>query len=381
MQRAIRAAVVVALGASTLVGTAGRAAAASKPVVKLTRVSTVSGTTALAVRRDDPALYVARQGGTVRAIREHRLVTEPVLDISGSVSSGGERGLLGLVFSLDGSHVYVDYTDRSGNIQIDEYGMSGDRADPTSRRPILTIPHPLYSNHNGGQIAFGPDRMLYIGVGDGGGADDEGPGHLPGGNAQSRSVLLGKLLRIDPAPTGAAAYSIPPDNPFVGVPGTRPEIWSYGLRNPWRFAFDATTHDLWIGDVGQDQWEEVDHVTASHGNGRGANFGWNRLEGTHPFRGDPPPDAVAPVFEYSHDDGCSVIGGYVYRGTKIHPLAGSYVFSDNCKGDLRALRAGAPSKSTGLGITSEQVSSLGEGADGTLYVLSQSHGVFRVDPR
>ena len=175
---------------------------------------------------------------------------------------------------------------RSGDTHIDEFAMNGQVADKSSRRNLLVVDQPQ-PNHNGGQLAFGPDGDLYIAFGDGGAADDEGPGHASGGNGQSLSTLLGKILRIDPTPSADAPYTVPPDNPFVGRTGARPEIWAYGLRNPWRFSFDADNGDLWIGDVGQDSWEEVDVAPATHGRdaGRGDNFGWNRLEGTHRFRG------------------------------------------------------------------------------------------------
>ncbi len=236
----------------------------------------------MAVRTGDDSLYVTEQSGRVRAIRDGRLAARPVLDLTADTTAAGEQGLLGLAFAPDGAHLYVDYTDRSGDTHIDEFAMNGLVADPASRRNLLVVDQPQ-PNHNGGQLAFGPDGYLYIGLGDGGAADDEGPGHAPGGNGQSLETLLGKILRIDPTPTASAPYTVPADNPFVGTSGAKPEIWAYGLRNPWRFSFDADTGDLWIGDVGQNEWEEVDHAPATNGRdaGRGDNFGWNRLEGTH----------------------------------------------------------------------------------------------------
>ena len=205
-----------------------------------------------------------------------------------------------------------------------EFAFGDDGADPASERGVLFVDQP-FSNHNGGALAFGPDGYLYVGLGDGGSAGD------PMGNAQSLSTLLGKLLRISPRPSKGEPYAIPPDNPFVGRDGARPEIWAYGLRNPWRFSFDTATGDLWIGDVGQNAWEEIDLEPA--GSDGGSNFGWDRLEGTHPFEGSPAPDSIAPVFEYAHGDGsCSVTGGYVYRGERIPTLAGAYLFGDYCRG-------------------------------------------------
>ncbi|MCZ7525056.1 MAG: PQQ-dependent sugar dehydrogenase [Acidimicrobiia bacterium] len=220
--------------------------------------------------------------------------------------------------------------------------------------------------------------MLYLGLGDGGGAGDEGRGHAPGGNGQSLGTLLGKILRLDPRAAGSGPYAVPADNPFVGVEGARPEIWVYGLRNPWRFSFDRATGDLWIGDVGQNRWEEIDLIPA--GAAAGANLGWNLLEGTHEFRGAPPPGAVPPVFEYPHSEGCSVTGGYVYRGPRIPQLAGAYLFTDYCDGTIRALRVeDGVLVEADLGVATRGPTSFGEDRTGELYVLS-AEGVLRIDP-
>ena len=359
--------------------------AAAAPTLHLTRITDLADTTAMAARPGTRTLYVTEHRGVVRSIRNGKLDVPPVVDLVDRVSQdGGERGLLGLAFSPDGSHLYVDYTDRHGDTQIDELTMRGRVADPSTRRNVLEVDQPQF-NHNGGQLAFGPDGDLYIGMGDGGGVQgDAGPGHLPGGNGQSRSTLLGKILRIDPTPSGTAGYTVPPDNPFVADPEARPEIWAYGLRNPWRFSFDRQTGDLWIGDVGQNVWEEIDHVAATNGRdaGKGDNFGWNRLEATHTFRGQAPADAVAPVYEISHDTGaCAVVGGYVYRGTKIADLVGTYLFSDNCDSTIRLL---VPDGDGGLTMTdsklaSKSISSFGQANNGTLYVLSLTDGIYRVD--
>jgi glucose/arabinose dehydrogenase len=363
----------------TVVGTAADAA----PRIRLVPVARVGGLTAMAARPGTRTLYVASQRGVVRAVRDGRLLNAPTVDLTEQVSQdGGERGLLGIAFAPDGAHLYVDYTDTAGNTKIDQLTMHGDRADAASRTTMLTVQQPQ-PNHNGGQLAFGPDGDLYIGMGDGGAQGDQGPGHAPGGNAQSLGTLLGKILRITPTPTGTNPYSVPADNPFVGRAGARPEIWAFGLRNPWRFSFDRATGDLWIGDVGQNTWEEIDHVqaTAGHNAGKGANFGWNRLEATHRFTGTAPADAVAPVYEISHGTGaCAVIGGFVARSSGLTAFAGDYFFSDNCDGTIRVLSpdgtGGVTMRSTGL--RANAVSSFGQDTRGTLYVLSLANGLFRI---
>ena len=205
--------------------------------------------------------------------------------------------------------------------------MAGDVANTASRRELLAIVHRSHANHNGGEVIFGPDSNLYIGTGDGGGGGD------PDGNGQNLNSLLGKILRINPAPAGGKQYSVPSNNPFVGQAGRRPEIWMYGLRNPWRFSIDRVTHEQWIGDVGQGLYEEVDYTPAGQ---RGTNWGWNKREGFHPYNGGAKPaGARDPLLEVSHADGsCAIIGGYVYRGGAIDDLAGTYVFGDSCRAAL-----------------------------------------------
>jgi glucose/arabinose dehydrogenase len=355
------------------------------------RVSAMTGVTALATRAGDPALYATRQGGQVRAIGPGRAATRTVVDLTSRVSQdGGERGLLGLVFSPDGTHLYVDYTDIRGDTQVDELAMRGAVADLSTRRTVLTVTQPQ-PNHNGGQLAFGPDGYLYIGLGDGGAEGDVGPGHAPGGNGQSLATLLGKILRIDPRPSADAPYTVPSDNPFVGRFDARPEIWAYGLRNPWRFSFDGPTGDLWIADVGQDAWEEIDHAPARAGRdaGKGQNFGWNRLEGTHDYRGGTTPGLAPPVYEISHTTGaCAVIGGFVYRGAQIPGLQGRYVFTDACDGTIRTLAPDTNGATNGAthavtmsatGLHTSQASSFGRDDAGRLYVASLDTGVFRID--
>jgi glucose/arabinose dehydrogenase len=365
-----------------LAGIARADAGEQAGVVRLTPVADIEALTAMAVRVDDETLFVAEQAGRVRAVRpDSGVAPQLVLDISDRIPlDRREQGLLGLAFSPDGSKLYVHYTDATNNgaSQVDEYRMRGRIADASSRRPVLTV-DTLQPNHNGGQLAFGPDDLLYVGLGDGGAADDEGPGHVPGGNAQSLDSLLGKILRIDPVPSGDQAYTIPPDNPFAAG-GGRAEIWAYGLRNPWRFSFDRTTGDVWIGDVGQAAWEEVDYRPAA---AAGANYGWARFEGTHRLAGDPPPDAVPPILEYPNpDEGCAVTGGFVYRGTRIPDLVGSYVFADYCDGELRTLgmEHGQVINERFLGTGVPWLASFGEDNNRELYVLSQHDGLFRIDP-
>jgi glucose/arabinose dehydrogenase len=361
------------------------APATAAPALRLTQVADVEGLTAMAARTGTRTLYLAAQDGVVRSLRDGEVSATPVIDLRERVSQdGGERGLLGIAFSPDGALLYLHYSDTDGNTQVDQYAMKGGHADPASRRSILRVEQPQ-PNHNGGQLAFGPDGYLYLGLGDGGGAGDSGPGHAAGGNGQSLDTLLGKILRIDPNPTASdPAFTVPADNPFRDTPGAEPAIWAYGLRNPWRFSFDSKTGDLWIGDVGQNEYEEIDRLRATNGRdaGEGDNFGWNRLEGDHAYEGNAPADVVAPVYEIAHDTGaCSVIGGFVYRGTKIPDLDGTYFFSDNCDGTIRLLEPdGDGVRAVDSGLEAAAVSSFGQANNGTLYVVSLNDGVYRVDP-
>ena len=328
----------------------------------------------MAVRTGDPALYVAQKTGKIVVLRAGDVDPDPLLDLTQQVSLGGEQGLLGLAFSPDGRELYVNYTDTNGDTRVVGYAMPDGRVDLSTRRDILVVEQP-YSNHNGGNLVFGPDGYLYIGLGDGGSGGD------PDGNGQSLSTPLGKMLRIDPQLSGEPPYRIPPDNPFVGRPDARPAIWAYGLRNPWRYSFDRQTGDLWIADVGQSAWEEIDVEPASSSGGE--NYGWNILEGTHPFFGDELPGGVAPTYEYSHDaGGCTVIGGYVYRGEAIPELQGAYLFGDLCLGLIEAIRVegGQVVGHRELGPVVENLSSFGEDADGELYAMSLSGGLYRIVP-
>ena len=331
----------------------------------------------LAWRSGDPAVYVVQQNGLIAPVLDG-VVGDTVLDLADTVSYGGEQGLLGLAFHPTEALAYVNYTrEGDGATVIAQYAVGDDGVfDPTSAREVLVIDQP-YPNHNGGDLTFGPDGFLYIGTGDGGAGGD------PERRATNVGELLGKMLRIDPTPDGAEPYSIPADNPFVGVDGARPEIWSVGLRNPWRFNFDSATGDLWIGDVGQGEWEEIDLVRAVDGAGRGVNFGWSAWEGTHRFNVDESSEGTTfPIFEYQHGAlGCSVSGGDVYRGSAVPSLVGWYLFSDYCSGLITAMRAtdGVLDGQLQLG-TLPAVSAISSGPDGELYVLSLGDGtVYRID--
>lgn len=337
--------------------------------VRLKQIAMLEQPLAMAVLADDSALYIAEKSGRVVALRGNA-DPEVVLDISNEVSLGGEQGLLGLAFSPDGDFLYIDYTDTNGDTHVAEFEVRGGGIDPSTERQVLFVSQP-FSNHNGGQLVFGPDGLLYIGLGDGGSAGD------PMGNAQSLQTMLGKVLRISPRPD-RGPYTVPADNPLGD--GALGQIWDYGLRNPWRFSFDRETGDLWIGDVGQDAWEEIDFEAANSKGG--LNFGWDLFEGTHPFEGGPgSPQTVPPVYEYPHDGTtCVVTGGYVYRGHDIPALVGAYVFGDFCLGRLEALRLrdGRGPQVVELGPVVENLASFGEDANGELYALSLSGPVYRL---
>ena len=264
---------------------------ASTPPIRTVEVAQVEQPLAMAIRSGDEAIYIVSKTGTVWALRDGALDQDPVLDLADRVSDGSEQGLLGMAFSPDGAFAYVNFTDLDGNTNVVEFAWNEGGADVSTERPILFVEQP-FENHNGGNLAFGPDGYLYIGLGDGGSAFD------PMGNAQNLGVLLGKMLRIQPRlpdgslPPGDEAYAIPVDNPFVGRPEARPEIWAYGLRNPWRYSFDRETGDLWIGDVGQGDLEEIDVRPADSPGGE--NYGWVFLEGTQHAVGEPPPTPSRP---------------------------------------------------------------------------------------
>ncbi|MDW8325393.1 MAG: PQQ-dependent sugar dehydrogenase [Anaerolineales bacterium] len=321
----------------------------------------------------DARLFIVEQPGTIRIFENGRLLPVPFLDIRDRVNDGAnEQGLLGLAFHpryTENGFFFVNYTGANDETVIARFSVTSDpnRADPAGEKVILTIEQP-YRNHNGGDLAFGPDGYLYIGMGDGGSAGD------PENRAQNLRSLLGKMLRLDV--DNGEPYGIPPDNPFVVRGDARPEIWAYGLRNPWRFSFDRATGDLYIADVGQNAYEEVNFQPA--GSSGGENYGWRYFEGTHEFKdaADAPPEVVPPIAEYGRGDGCSVTGGYVYRGAALPELNGVYFFGDYCSGLIWSLRrdaAGAWVRET-FGDTDFTISSFGEDAAGELYVLDHRGG-------
>lgn len=327
-------------------------------------------------------LFIVEQGGLIRILNslDGTPRATPFLDVAGLIVTGGERGLLGMAFDPNyagNGRFYIYYTNTAGDIVIARYGVSTnpDIANAGAQAILKTIAHPTNQNHNGGMLAFGPDGCLYAGIGDGGGSGD------PNGNAQNTNSLLGKILRLDPE-TGSACGT---DNPFANGTGGAPEVWSFGLRNPWRFSFDRSTGVLYIGDVGQDQREEVDAVVGPNA-GQGVNFGWNIMEGFACF--NPPSGCnssglTPPILDYSHDAGaCSVTGGYVYRGTLNPAVNGSYFYADYCAGFVRSfqLQGGQPSSQNTWPLLSPggQITSFGEDARGELYILTQTGGLSRI---
>ena len=331
----------------------------------------------------DSRLFILERPGRIRVLQNGNLLATPFLDISPLTTTSGERGLLSMAFHpqyASNGYFFIYYTNLAGDIVIERRQVSAGNAnvaDPLSALTILTIPHPTFSNHYGGLLSFGPDGYLYAGTGDGGSAGD------PPGNAQNTQVLLGKLLRLDVnASTVAQPYAIPPGNPFAGTPGGRAEIWAYGLRNPWRYAFDVPAQLLYIADVGQANWEEVDVRPASQA---GNNYGWNIMEGLHCYNSTSCNQAglVLPVVEYGHDaaGGCSITGGYVYRGTALPELAGQYLYSDYCSGWLKSFSYGNDTASavTDWGISNVgNILSFGQDAQNELYMLSDTGKVYKV---
>ena len=324
-------------------------------------------------------LFVVEQDGRIRIIRNGRLLAQPFLDIRSKVVSGGELGLLSVAFHPrfnSNGRFFVNYTtDRGGRLRtvIAEYRVSvpGRDVADAEERILLEIDQP-FRNHNGGLNLFGPDGMLYIGMGDGGSGGD------PMNAGQRLDTLLGKLLRIDV--DGAAPYAIPPDNPFVNRAGARGEIWAYGLRNPWRFSFDRATGRLFLADVGQSQWEEINIIE------RGGNYGWRTMEGAHCFNPSTGCDRTGlalPIAEYDHEQGCSVTGGYVYRGSRIRALVGRYLFADYCSGRIWALAdAGGNRWAMAVALTTDfRVTSFGEDQTGELYVVDHNGAVYRLMAR
>ncbi|GGJ45451.1 PQQ-dependent sugar dehydrogenase [Deinococcus roseus] len=319
-------------------------------------------------------LFVVQQGGLIRIVKNGKLLSEPFLDIRSLTSAGGERGLLGLAFAPSyekSGFFFVNYTDRSGNTQVVRYKVSkdADQADPRSAQKVLSVQQP-YANHNGGHLAFGKDGYLYIGMGDGGSGGD------PQNNGQNLNTFLGKMLRLD---VSSLPYKIPKDNPFVGKDG-KDEIWAYGLRNPWRYSFDRQTGDLWIGDVGQGEYEEVDFQKANSRGGE--NYGWRLMEGKHcyePGQNCDKGNLEKPVHEYSHSDGQSITGGVVYRGKAIADLKGTYLYGDFASGKLWGITLSGSKVSNKLLLdTGLQISSFGEDEAGEVYITDYSGSLYKL---
>ena len=321
----------------------------------------------------DGVVYLAERAGTVRPFVDGE-VGAAVVDISEETSTTSERGLLGIAFAADGSELYLSYTDNDGTTQLEAIAVEGGVIQPDQRRSVFTLEQPA-GNHNGGDVRIGPDGLLYLALGDGGGSGD------PQGAGQDLTTPLGSIIRIDPL--AAQPYTVPDDNPFVDRDGAAPEIFVYGLRNPWRFAFDPVTDDLWIADVGQSEREEINRLPLAEA--AGANLGWNLMEGTREFAGPEPDDHVPPIYEYETrgPEGCAVTGGLVYRGSLIPALDGVYLYADYCNGALRGLALddeGAVAEQIELGVGGEQVVGFATDADGEVLVFDLAGRVHRLEP-
>ncbi len=327
----------------------------------------------------DPRLFVVEQPGRIRIVAGGRLLAKPFLDLTDRVRSGGERGLLSLAFDphyARNGRFFANYTGSRGETEIVRFTVSGDPdiADPASARTVLTVEQP-YANHNGGHLIFGPDGLLYAGMGDGGSAND------PHGNGQNPRTLLGKILRLDVrgAGDGKVPYAIPPGNPF-SAGGGRAEIWAIGVRNPWRLWIDPETRRLYVADVGQNRWEEVDVAPLD---AAGLDYGWNVMEGDHCFRTADCDTAglTRPVLDYGHGEGCSITGGLVYRGRGVPALDGVYLYADYCGGWIRGFRwadGRAIERRTWVPARVGSISSFGEGGDREAYVLTLEGDVYRI---
>jgi glucose/arabinose dehydrogenase len=351
-----------------------------QPALRLVEVASgLQSPVHLTAPASDARLFIVEQPGRIRIVENGQLLPTPFLDIAAKVSSGGERGLLSVAFHpgyAQNGQFYVNYTDKAGDTRIERYRVSANRnlADPASASLVLHVRQP-YSNHNGGMVAFGPDGMLYVGMGDGGGGGD------PEEAGQDPLQLLGKLLRIDV--DAAQPYGMPAGNPYAGQSGGRGEIWAMGMRNPWRFSFDHTAKLLYVADVGQNRLEEVNVVPAGQA---GVNYGWDVMEASdcfEPGSGCPRAGLTLPVLEYTHDDGCSITGGFVYRGQAIPGLRGHYLYADYCQGWVRSFRYAdgqAVDKRSyplpGVG----NISSFGEDSQRELYVISHRGTVHRIAP-
>jgi hypothetical protein len=374
----VAAAMVVAL--AVVLALVGSRASGRAPHLALRDVGTFDAPIYVTHAPGAPGfLYVVEQSGRIRVVDHGTVRTQAFLNISGRVAYGGEQGFLSMAFDprYKQNHLlYVDYTNADGNLEVDEFhATSNVSANPNSHRTVLVVPHPGESNHNGGQLQFGPDGNLYISTGDGGGGGDNHD------NARHLDVLLGKILRINPHKQGARPYTVPQSNPYVGRTG-RDEIFSYGLRNPFRFSFDSANGNLVIGDVGQGTWEEIDYATRARA--KASYFGWPTWEGYErfstridPHRNHRPP--IFPIIVKDHDpsgDGyCAIIGGYVVHNPNLSLLNGRYVYSDNCNGDIRSLMPTTPraTDDSNAGLSVASPTSFGVGGAGQLYVTSGNY--------
>jgi glucose/arabinose dehydrogenase len=376
----------ILLGVVIGAGSCGSAAGPNLPTGEGVRLQEIASGLSFPLYLAAPAgdlsrLFIVEKTGGIRIVKDGTLLSDPFLDISGQVSGSMEQGLLGLAFPPDYASTgrfVVHYTDTAGNTRLSVFRVSAnpDIADGSSEQVILTADQPA-PNHNGGQVAFGPDGFLYLGLGDGGGSND------PQGRGQDLSELLGSILRVDVQ--SGTSYTVPADNPFVGQqPATRPEVWSYGLRNPWRFSFDRANGDLYIADVGENDFEEIDVALAATGAGKGVNYGWSIMEGDRCLGGGQCEQTglTLPTFQYNHREGCSVIGGYVYRGSALPALQGLYFFGDFCQGWVHSFRfsSGTATELTNWPTlrTASTLTSFGEDAAGELYVLESSGRVSKI---
>lgn len=401
-RRTIALLVALTVAATSLAAAApGSAApAGGSSDLALTQVATLASPIAMTTRTGSTDLFVAERAGVVRVLHVNAGVVTvdptPLLDITGYISTASAGGLYSLAFDPTGSRLYVHFTNTAGNNRLVEYTMSGGGTGPTvdlsTRRVVLKQPQGT-TYHKGGDIAFGPDGRLYLALGDG---DSLG---APLAHGQDRTTTLGKILRINPRAATNRPYRNPLGNPFFNEPGSRREIWIYGVRNPWRMSFDRATGDLYISDVGEDNAEEVNVLLADgdgRNAGRGANLGWSLMEGTLPFNGGTEPsNHTRPVFTYDHTGGdCSIIGGYVYRGTAVPGLDGRYVYGDRCTGRIGTITIGGPREAApetssvpdlGISAPGGQLQSFGQGPDGEIYVLTHNSttgvgAVLRIDP-
>jgi len=332
---------------------------------------------------DTRRLFVVEQYGRIVVLHNDTIQTRPFLDLTGRIAAGGEQGLLSLAFDpqyATNGRFFVYFTDTAGDIRIVRYNVSSnpDSANEATADTVLKVPHPGQTNHNGGQLQFGPDGMLYAGTGDGGGGGD------PAGNGQNKHALLGKLLRLNVSGATGGGYTIPADNPFSNDTSGAPEVWSYGLRNPWRFSFDRQNGDLYIADVGQNRYEEVDVSSTAAQRGRGVNFGWNIMEGNHCYPSDPcTVIGQLPVVEYPHFGGaCSITGGYVYRGSAVPAIAGHYFYADYCNGSVHSIKypSANPGDWTSTLSPGGGISSFGQDANGEIYILQLGGAINRIVP-